>query len=90
MGKKKTIEGEEPEASKRPRTRRNKDPDLIGVALSHDSIERNATMESNEEREESLEVDSSEEGQRSGSRLHESSQKGGSQDTDVGFSVENP
>ena len=85
MGKKKTIEGEEPGASKRPRTRGNKDPDLSSEAHSHDSNEQDAIMERNEEREESLQEAPLDGGERFGARLQESSRRGGSQDTELVF-----
>ena len=85
MGKKKTIDGEEPEASKRPRTRKNKDPNLIGEAQSYDSIEQNSTMGSNEEREESFQAEPLDEGELSAARPQQSFQLKGSQDTDLLF-----
>jgi len=54
MGKKKTIEGDELGASKRPRTRGNKDPDPTSEAHSYDSNEHGAASEGNEEMEVSL------------------------------------
>ena len=85
MDKKKTIEGEEPEASKQPCTRGNKDPNSIGKAHSHDSNEQNATTVSNEEREESLQAEPLDEKEHFEARSQESSQMGGNQDIDLVF-----
>lgn len=72
MGKKKTIEGDEPGASKRPRTRGNKDPDPTSEAHSHDSNEQSAASESNEQRDLSLQEEPLGEEERSRSRPLES------------------
>ena len=77
MGKKKAIEGGEPGAFKRPRTRGNKDPDPTSEAHSHDSNEQVAASESNGVREESRQEEPLNEG--------ESSQGAGRQDTELAF-----
>jgi hypothetical protein len=77
MVKTKTIEGDEPGASKRPRTRGNKDLDPTSEAHSHDSNEQGAATENNRIREESRQEEPLNEG--------ESFQGGGRQDTELAF-----